>query len=172
MNSSWYTSWGVRIDRSRPSDRNAIADDAKVLAGEQHRPRSRSARRGLDHRTRSRRRRSRRTTEAPSLMMPAFSVATDSWVSPRNSVWSSRIEVMTATAPSAAFVASHVPPRDQPRRRPRQPRDPRTTRTRRRLTSSNQVRRALRSVRAGRTARSASRSRPRRSVRRSTGGAP
>ena len=42
--------------------------------------------------------------------MPDFSVAISSTVSPRYSVWSSPIGVMTHTLPSATFVASHAPP--------------------------------------------------------------
>ena len=43
-------------------------------------------------------------------MMPAFSVAICSSVSPRYLVWSMATGVMTDTAPSAMLVASQVPP--------------------------------------------------------------
>ncbi len=44
-------------------------------------------------------------------MMPAFSVAICSIVSPSHCMWSSAIGVITATAPSATLVASQRPPR-------------------------------------------------------------
>ena len=50
------------------------------------------------------------TSVAPGLMMPAFSPAIASTVSPSHSVWSSPIGVITATWPSMTLVASQVPP--------------------------------------------------------------
>ena len=44
-------------------------------------------------------------------MMPAFSVAISSIVSPRYCMWSIATGPITATAPSATLVASHLPPR-------------------------------------------------------------
>ena len=44
-------------------------------------------------------------------MMPAFSVAISSIVSPSHCMWSIATGVITATAPSATLVASHRPPR-------------------------------------------------------------
>ena len=50
------------------------------------------------------------TTAAPSLMIPAFSVAISAIVSPSQRSWSMAIGVKTATSPSATLVESHAPP--------------------------------------------------------------
>ena len=50
------------------------------------------------------------TAVAPGLMMPDFSVAISSMVSPSHCMWSIAIGVITATAPSATLVASQRPP--------------------------------------------------------------
>ena len=47
---------------------------------------------------------------ASALMMPAFSVAISSTVSPRKWRWSRSIGVTTDTGASTTFVASHDPP--------------------------------------------------------------
>src|SRR5215469_15058586 len=50
------------------------------------------------------------TATAPGLIMPALSAAISATVLPRYLVWSRDIGVTTATAPSATFVLSQVPP--------------------------------------------------------------
>ena len=50
------------------------------------------------------------TVIASALMMPAFSVAISSMVSPRKCRWSIPIGVTTQTGASTTFVASHEPP--------------------------------------------------------------
>ena len=50
------------------------------------------------------------TTTASGLMMPDFTDAISTRVSPRRSVWSRPTGVKTATSPSAVLVESHAPP--------------------------------------------------------------
>ncbi len=50
------------------------------------------------------------TTTAPGLMMPTFSRAISSGVSPRYLAWSTAIGVSTATRASITLVASQAPP--------------------------------------------------------------
>ncbi len=50
------------------------------------------------------------TATAPGLMMPDFSVAIFSTVSPSQRTWSMATGVSTATAPSATLVLSQKPP--------------------------------------------------------------